>query len=92
VSESGHYLLRYVSLALLTRLAVYLLGVCARADCEFDLNGASKPTNCALLCNTTTAGSSDCPKGSVCQAMSDPSVRLPCAKTTPMTCGVCSYP
>ena len=62
--------------------------------CQFDLNGAPKPTNCALLCNVTgtKAGGwhqDGCPAKSKCSPANDPSIRLPCGQKG--TCGICSY-
>ena len=66
-------------------------GAAAVPYCEYLNNGASHPTNCALICNTTGGGGQQCPTGATCAAINDPSIRLECAQAKPPTCGQCAY-
>ena len=64
---------------------------------------AEIPTQCALICTATTTkapfATDGCPVGATCKSFKlDPDpcetthVELPCAKTDPPSCGMCTYP
>lgn len=63
--------------------------VCVRACARYINNGASHPTNCTLICNTT--GTGQCPTGATCTAINDVSIPMECNKASPPTCGQCAY-